>query len=140
MLADISSPASESLRLAIRPIIVSCNRACLPTYWRTPSHDDTFAASVRLVRILGLLNLPNELLKGLGDVLIIASTSFGPGTLQLLRKFLAILGGDLTLLGSEITLVADNDNGEPLNTLGSRPLVLICGMSTAGALDIGQIR
>lgn len=110
----------SALVVPFRPIIVSSRRAC-PRL--VPSHDGALVASIRLIRVLGLLDLRNELLKGLGDVLVIASTRLGPGTLQLLGKFLAVLGGNLTLLRAKIALVADNNNGKPLNTLRSkRPL------------------
>lgn len=134
----------QSLRLAICLVIVPRNHACFPIHRLAPLHDGTLAASVRFIGILSLLNLPNELLKGLGDVLVIASTRFGPGTLQLLRKFLPIFGSDLTLLGAEIALVTDNDNREPLNTLGSRPLVSMRnehgGPAGHWALGTGQLR
>lgn len=64
-----------------------------------------------------LFDLSNEKLKGLANILIVAGTALGPGAVVLLAQLLAVLGADLSLLGSEIALVAHNDDGDPLDTL-----------------------
>lgn len=83
------------------------------------SHNIALAAGGRLIRVLRLLDLCNEQLKGLGYVLVVASTRLGPGAIVFLGQLLALLGGDLTLFGAQIGLVADDDDGDPLDALTS---------------------
>lgn len=85
-----------------------------------PLHDDTFAARRGLIRVLRLLDLRNEQLKSLGDVFVVSGAGFGPATIVLFRQLLTLVGGNLTLLRTEIALVSDNDNGNPLDTLKQR--------------------
>lgn len=76
-----------------------------------------------LAGVLRLLDLGNQQLKSLADVLVISCTRFGPSALDLFRYLLAILRGDLALLGTEIALVADNDDGNGLGALWKRTKV-----------------
>lgn len=73
-----------------------------------------------LAGVLRLLDLGNQQLKSLADVLVISCTRFSPAALDLFRHLLAILRGDLALLGTEIALVADNDDGNGLGALWKR--------------------
>lgn len=110
----------KSLYVYHTPVPTACVRP-LSNLHLNLSHNSALAPGRRLIGILGLLDLSNKLLKGLGDVLVIASTGLGPGTLKLLTKLLAILGSNLPLFGAQIALVADNDDGDPLDALRVRP-------------------
>lgn len=50
-------------------------------------------------------------------ILVVPRAGLGPGTLELLSESLAVLGRDLTLFGSQVRLVADNDEGNPFGAL-----------------------
>lgn len=112
---EVPSPCADAVRSDA--IIVSFLGASFPSFHPARSHDSALAACLRLIRILCLLNLCDQLFKGLSDILIIASTRFSPSALQLLREFLAFLCSNLALLRTKITLVANDDNRKPLNTL-----------------------
>jgi len=81
-------------------------------------HDltPTLAAS-GLTRVLAGLDLLDQKLEGLLDVLVVPRTGFGPAALELLRELLAVFGGDLALLGTQIGLVANDDDGDPVDSL-----------------------
>lgn len=81
------------------------------------SHDHTLAAGGRLIRILRLLDLSDEQLKGLFDVFVVARAGLGPAAAVLLRQLLAVLSCDLALLGAQVTLVAHDDDRNPLDAL-----------------------
>ena len=92
------------------PVVTHCQS------W--PLHDLTSVfAGRRLTRILAGLHLLNEELEGLLDVLVVPRTGFGPAALELLRKLLAVFGRDLALLGTKIRLIANDDNGYPVDGL-----------------------
>ena len=83
-----------------------------------PLHDLTSVlAGRRLTRVLAGLHLLNEELEGLLDVLVVPRTGFRPAALELLRELLAVFGRDLALLGTKIRLVANDDNGYPVDSL-----------------------
>lgn len=77
------------------------------------SHHHTLSAVLRLVGVLGLLDLADQQLKGLGHVRVEACTGLDLGAVKLLGQLLAVLDGDLALLGAQIALVADNHQGHP---------------------------
>lgn len=83
----------------------------------TSSHNTALAAGGRLIRVLRLLDLSNEQLKGLANILVVTGTALRPGAIVLLGQLLSVLGGDLSLLGPEVALIAHNDDGDPLDTL-----------------------
>lgn len=85
--------------------------------WNNHSHNQAFTTVRGFVRILTFLDLGNEKFKGFTDVLVIASTSFGPSAIELLGQLLAVLLTDLALLGSQVALVAYYDNRNPVRTL-----------------------
>ena len=84
--------------------------------WALHDLTPTLAAS-GLTRVLARLHLLDQELEGFFDVLIIPRTGLCPAALELLRKLLAVFGGDLTLLGTEIGFVANDDNGDPVDGL-----------------------
>lgn len=80
-------------------------------------HDHTFTTSCRLIWILRFLDLANHHLKGFGDVLIVPCTGLGVCTIELLRQGLSFFYRDLTLIWSQITLVAHDHDRNPFRTL-----------------------
>ncbi|KAK7189984.1 hypothetical protein PSPO01_03705 [Paraphaeosphaeria sporulosa] len=72
-------------------------------------HDSALAPAGGLARVLTLLDLANHQLKRLLHVLVVARAGLGPAAAQLRRQRLALLGGDLALLRTQIRLVADDD-------------------------------
>jgi hypothetical protein len=85
-------------------------------------HDMTLASASGLTRVLAPLHLANDKLKCLEDVLVVARARFGPGALELFGEGFAIFGCNLALLGTEIGLVAYDNNRDPLDSLGG-----VCG-------------
>jgi hypothetical protein len=81
------------------------NRLTAPTRL----HDNTVLALLGLTGFLALLDLGDHAFKGLANVLVESGACFCPATAELLGQLTTIFGLDLTLLGSEIGLVADND-------------------------------
>jgi hypothetical protein len=81
------------------------------------SHDGALALVGRRVRVLGLLDLLDEKLEGLGDADVVAGAGLGPGAAELLSELLPFLNADLSLLGSQIALVADDADGYLLRAL-----------------------
>ena len=67
--------------------------------------------------VLGLFDLGDHELKGLGDVLIVAGAGFGPGTLELRPEVLAFFRRHLSLLWTQIALVADDDQRNRFGSL-----------------------
>jgi hypothetical protein len=93
----------------------------------SPSHNlARLSVSCWLIRIRCLLNLPYHELECLDNVLVVPSTGFSVSTLELVRKLLAFLRRDLTLLGSQILLVTDDNNGDPFRTLRGVSQVKLC--------------
>lgn len=80
-------------------------------------HENALAALGRLARVLGLLDLGDQQLKGLSYVLVVPRACLRPAALNLLCYSLALLGGDLSLFGTEVALVSDDDNRDRLGTL-----------------------
>jgi hypothetical protein len=76
---------------------------------KTRLHDDTVLALFGLTSFLALLDLGDHTLEGLADVLIESGACFSPATAELFSQFTAIFGFDLTLLGTKIGLVSNND-------------------------------
>jgi hypothetical protein len=80
-------------------------------------HDCTFAAASGLTRVLRPLHLSNHELKSLLYVLVVARTGFGPGTFELCGEGATVFGRDLALFGTQVGLVAYNDEGNPFDGL-----------------------
>jgi hypothetical protein len=80
-------------------------------------HDNTLAPASRLTRILAPLHLPNNKLKRLEHILIITGAGLSPRTLEFFGEGFAVFGGDLTLFGTEVGLVAYDDDGDPVDGL-----------------------
>ena len=81
------------------------------------SHKDALSSVSRLVRVLALLDLADQQLKGLGDILVVARAGLGESAIELLGQLPALLGCDLALLGPEIALVADDAYRDPVGAL-----------------------
>lgn len=97
-----------------------------------PSHQYALAAGGRLIRVLRLFDLCDEKIKAPANVLVIASAGFGPGAIVLLRQLLPIICADLALLGAEITLVAHDDDGDPLDALqNGDDSQSVCGLQSS---------
>jgi hypothetical protein len=79
----------------------------------------TLASASRLTRILAPLHLSNKQLKRLEHVLIVAGARFCPCAFELFGEGFAVFGRNLTLFGAEIGFVAYDDNGNPVDGLGS---------------------
>lgn len=83
-----------------------------------PSHDlARLPPSGGLVRVRRLLDLPDHELERLDDVLVVAGTGLRERALEALCELLAVLGRNLALLGSQIALVADDDDRDPFCAL-----------------------
>ena len=80
-------------------------------------HDGALVASSWLVWVLGLLDLSNHQLKCLGDILVVTSARLSPRTLVLLSELLAILWSDLTLFWTQVALVTNNHDWNPVGAL-----------------------
>ena len=80
-------------------------------------HDRALIASGRFIWVLRLLDLPNDQLKGLGDILVVARAGLSPSTLILFRQLLSHFLGNLPLLWTKVTLVAHNHNWYPFRAL-----------------------
>ncbi len=50
-------------------------------------------------------------------VLVVARTGFGPGTFELCGEGATVFGRDLALFGTQVGLVAYNDEGNPFDGL-----------------------
>lgn len=81
------------------------------------SHQDAIALRRRFAGVLRLLDLRYQELKSLAHVLVVPRARLGPAALDLLGELLSVLGGDLPLLGSQIALVAHDDDGDRLGAL-----------------------
>jgi hypothetical protein len=75
----------------------------------TRLHDNAVLALLGLTSFLALLDLGDHTFKGLANVLVESGACFCPATVELLGQLATIFSLDLTLLGSQIGLVADND-------------------------------
>jgi hypothetical protein len=80
-------------------------------------HDNALAPASGLTRVLAPLYLPNDKLKCLEHVLVVAGTGFGPCALELFGQGFAVFGSDLTLFGTEVGLIAYDDDGHPVDGL-----------------------
>lgn len=80
-------------------------------------HDIALAPARGLTRILTLLHFLDHELEGLEHVLVVSSRGFGPCAFELCGECLAILRSDLALFGTEIRLVAYDDEGNPIDGL-----------------------
>lgn len=83
-------------------------------------HDGALATASGLTRVLASLNLPNDELKSLEHVLVVAGAGFGPRALELFGEGFAVFGGDLTLFRTEVGLVAYDDDRDPVDGLYCR--------------------
>lgn len=82
----------------------------------TNLHDMTLSASSGLTGVLTLLHFSDHEIEGLLNILVVSCARFGPRALQLLGERLAVLGLYLTLFGSKIGLVANDDEWNPFRT------------------------
>ncbi len=80
-------------------------------------HDLTLVSPCWLIGVLLFLDLPNHELKGFGDILVVSGACFGVSTVEFLSQSFAILNSDLTLVRTQVTLVPNNDNGDPFRAL-----------------------
>jgi hypothetical protein len=80
-------------------------------------HQNTIALARRLAGVLRLLDLPDQELESLAHVLVVSRARLGPAALYLLGELLSIFGCDLSLLGSQVALVADDADGDRLSAL-----------------------
>lgn len=80
-------------------------------------HDCTFAAASGLTRVLGPLHLSNDELKSLLYVFVVARAGFGVGTFELCGEGFAVFRRDLALFGTQVRLVAYDDEGNPFDGL-----------------------
>lgn len=80
-------------------------------------HDDAFAASSRLTRILAALHLADDQLETLNHVLVVAGRCLCPCALELFGEGAAVFGGNLALLGAEVGFVAYDNDGDPVDGL-----------------------
>jgi len=78
-------------------------------------HDCTFAAASGLTRVLGPLHLRNHKLKGLLYVLVVARAGFGVGTFELGGEGFAVFRRDLALFGTQVRLIAHDDERNPFD-------------------------
>ena len=81
------------------------------------SHHAAFVVTRRLAGVLRLFHLAHHKLKGLGDVIIQPGAGLGESALEFFRQRSSLVGGDLSLLGLQVALVADNDQRNPVGTL-----------------------
>ena len=81
------------------------------------SHHDALAPSSRLAWILRFLNLGNHLLEGCGNVDVQPCASLGEAAVEFIRQLPSLVHRDLSLLGSEVALVADDDQRDPVGAL-----------------------
>jgi len=80
-------------------------------------HYCTLAAAGGLTRVLRTLHLGNHELKSLLYVFIVARASFCPRALEFCCEGAAVFGGNLTLFGAEVGLVAYNNERNPFHSL-----------------------
>lgn len=93
---------------------------------QSPLHQDAIALSRCLAGVLRLLDLSDQELERFADVLVISCARLGPAALDLLGHLLSIFGGNLSLLGSQVALVADDDDGDGFGTLIKHCWLVIC--------------
>lgn len=89
-------------------------------------HQNAVALGWCLAGVLRLLNLSDQELKGLANVLVVSCARLGPAALYLFGELLSIFGGDLSLLGSQVALVADNADRNGVSALDDKDLWLAC--------------
>lgn len=83
-------------------------------------HQNAIALSWCLAGVLRLFDLSNQEFEGLADVLVVSCARLGPAALYLLGELLAVFGGDLSLLGSQVALVADNADRDGVSALDDK--------------------
>ncbi len=83
----------------------------------TKLHHPTRLAAARLGRVLRALDLGNHELKGLGDVLVVARAGLGEGAAELRAQLPPFVRRHLPLLGPQVALVADDDEGDGFGAL-----------------------
>lgn len=80
-------------------------------------HDDAILTLLWLTSLLSLLNLGNHTLECFSNVLVESGTGLCEAASQLFGQLATIFGLDLTLFGSQIRLVADDDQRDGVSTL-----------------------
>lgn len=80
-------------------------------------HDDALISAGGLARVLAPLHLGDHQVEGFLDVLVVPGAGLGPGALEFFGEGFSVFGRDLALCGIEITLVADDDEGNPFRAL-----------------------
>lgn len=98
------------------PVPVSCPLSFYVAN-QPPLHDNTLVSTRWLIWIGELLDLADHELESLADILVVAGAGLGVAAVELLSQSLALLDGDLTLVWTEITLVTNQDDGNPLDAL-----------------------
>lgn len=113
------SPWAVTSRTSPRTSLSIGHRSQIPS--DVGLHGDTCLGLRGIRGVLRLLDLGNQELKGLGHVLVVPSTSFGPATAALLCHLSALLGAHLALLGAQVALVADDDDRDGVSSLDGAP-------------------
>lgn len=80
-------------------------------------HQNAIALGRSLAWVLRLLNLSDQELESLAHVLVVSRARLSPAALYLLRELLSVFGCDLSLLGAQVALVADDADGDRLGAL-----------------------
>lgn len=104
-------------------IVIVWQNVPLETCLRFLLHQNAVALGGCLARVLRLLNLSDQELEGLADVLVVSCARLGPAALNLFGELLSIFRSDLSLLGSQVALVADNADRNGVSTLDDEILV-----------------
>ena len=89
----------------------------VPYHQTLTLHDLTLVSSSWLIGVLLFLNLPNHELKGFGNILIVPCACFCVSTVEFLSQSFAVLDGDLALVRTQVTLVSNNNDGNPFRAL-----------------------
>lgn len=84
------------------------------------SHNAALVPACWFTGVLRFLHFSNHLLKGLGDILVQSRTCFSKGALELFGQLASLICGHLPLFGFEVTLVAYDDEWDPVCALGHR--------------------
>jgi len=92
-------------------------RSMSPIFSKHPLHHVAFASTRRFTWIRSLLDLAYHLLERFGHIYIQACASFRKTALELLRQFLSIFFRDMPLVGPQVALVSNNNQGNPVCTL-----------------------
>jgi hypothetical protein len=98
-------------------------------------HDNTLASPSRLSWVLRLFDLRDHELEGLNYVLVMPRGGLGPGAVPLSCQGLSFLGSHLAL-DVQVTLVSNDDDGDPVRTLGEVSRCSMSGWELAESLPL----